>query len=1003
MKIIRKFSQTIILVLLCNLILFNHINAQHLVKGRIIGSDGDIPLVGAKILVDGTSTGTLSDDYGNFTLAIKQTSDKLVVSYIGYLSQTFQITSDTSLIIRLELDELKLGEVIVIGYGTQAKERVTSSISSVDQEIYEGIPEVNFQAALGAQVPGLNITQANGLPGSGVAIRIRGPSSVNADNQPLIVIDGMITNGVNGFQLGGGGYVNPLMGINPNDIESVQILKDAAASSIYGSQGANGIIIVTTKKGRFNSRAKVNIGYFAGFSEPTNYYDLLNGREFAELWNRAASVSPVLNPPTFRFDLDNQPSTDWLDLITRKGFLQSTNISVSGGSQNTQYFISASFDEEDYYYIEKGFKRFSLRANLDQIINSQLKLGFSIAPSRTQNQRVWETSPDAPLNAFAWAPNVEAFDENGKPIPAMNDFIKSNSSPLLDLLENDDQLTNTQTFINTNLSYSPLDNLTFKTDLGIEFSQSQEFLKQSNRTTSGSLFNGIGYAASEQQFSYNWTNTLQYKIDLPRANELDITLGSNLIENKLSYLFTSGNNFASNSLPYLISAANPFISESNRRGSSFIGYFIRSNYASKDKYLLTLSARVDGSSRFGKKNRYGFFPAVSGGWIVSEENFLLGSFIDFLKIRASLGVAGNAGIFDFAALSAVAPSFSYSGQPASRILQLANEELGWEKNQQWDLGIEFSIFGDRLSGVLNYYQKDSKGLLLEVPIPATNGFRDIQENIGSMRNQGFEFELSANIIQGDFNWNLSINGATLKNEVLKLSDLDSDGVDNDIIFGTQIYRIGESAASWYLPRYAGVNADNGDALFFDSNGNQVVNTTSTDRVIVGNSLPKFTGGFENSISFKALELSALFQFALGHFIYRNEGRWIEDNFSSGINNQIRNQLNAWTPSNRTTDVPELRLDARNGDQNSTRFLDPGDYLRLKNIQLSYSQPGSETNKHIRSWRFYASAQNLLTFTKFTGVDPELIGASSPAAAGLGRSFFSSPQARKLILGINVSL
>jgi TonB-dependent starch-binding outer membrane protein SusC len=437
-----------------------------------------------------------------------------------------------------------------------------------------------------------------------------------------------------------------------------------------------------------------------------------------------------------------------------------------------------------------------------------------------------------------------------------------------------------------------------------------------------------------------------------------------------------------------------------RSEAAFAGYLARLNYSFQNKYLLTLAARYDGSSRFGVENRYGFFPALSAGWIVSEEKFFTLPGIDFLKIRSSLGLTGNAGIGDFAARGLVDFSSEYSGEPGFVIQAIENEVLGWEKNLQWDAGLEFSLWKGRVSGSIEYFIKNTKDLLMEKPVPATNGISVLTSNVGQVRNQGLEFDLYLDILKGDFNWRLDLNGATLKNEVLQLADQDGDGEDDDIIqYGRMLFRPGESIGSFFMVEYAGVDPNTGDALFYDLDGNTVVNDApDSNRKITGNSIPVFTGGFASSFEYKNFDLSAFFQFKTGHKIYM-EDKNQEWNMTWG-DNENRSQLNHWAPTNENTDVPQPRLYQVNGTQHSTRYLADGSFLRLQNLTFGYTF--KNTGAKSASLRVFAAAQNLLTFTKFRGLDPDS-EFRSPESAALGTVRYNLPTARTYTFGFNAEI
>jgi TonB-linked SusC/RagA family outer membrane protein len=434
--------------------------------------------------------------------------------------------------------------------------------------------------------------------------------------------------------------------------------------------------------------------------------------------------------------------------------------------------------------------------------------------------------------------------------------------------------------------------------------------------------------------------------------------------------------------------------------SAYVGWFARINYAIQRKYLLDFTARYDGSSRFGEANRYGFFPAISAGWILSEEPFFKVKGVDFLKLRSSVGLTGNADIGDFAYLSSTSFAPKYLNEPGFIIQSYGNKDLTWEKNLQWDAGLDFSLWKNRLRGSLDYFIKDTRDLLLNAPVPATNGVSFLIQNVGTVRNQGFEFSLSADILRGAFQWTVQVNGATLKNEVLKLADNDGDGTDDDFVTNNRmLYRRGESVGSFFLVEYAGVDPANGDALFYDLEGNMLANEApSSNRKIAGKSIPSFTGGFTNTFRFKNFDFSAFFHFKTGHKIYLEHNQfYIGNNMLDGLN-QLKGQLNAWTPTNPITDVPQARLGVVNGSQPSTRYLDPADYLRLSHLTFGY------TFNKLGDWksqlRLFAAAQNLLTITNFSGLDPD--GEFYPADdSGQGAVRYNLPAARTCTFGFNL--
>lgn len=991
------------LSLVLTLVLFSAMSllAQRTISGKVVDSDNEL-LIGATVLVKGTSVGTVTGVDGSYSINVPEGSTILIFSYTGFITQEVTIGTSNVIDVTMATDVAQLSEVVVTGYGSQSRARVTSSIASVDSKAFDNVSVQGFEGALQGRLPGVTITGNSGTLGSQQAIRVRGVGSINASNQPLFVVDGLILNdGVNGALALGGPGTNALININPSDIESVDVLKDAAAAAIYGSRGANGVILITTKSGKYNQKPSINLGYYVGWSEPTEQFDMLNGQEYAELWNRTRTF---LNSSSNQFyDVASQPNTDWFDLVTQKGVVQETNAGISGGTQTTKYFFGGTYRDEDGWVKSTNLKRYSFRANIEQQLGDKWLAGIQLNPTRTVNQRQNEDNNVASPQTYAalFFPNVAAFDENGNvrggQVATSIGRSQFNGTPLANLEGQDITTTTTQILTNTYLEFRPIPKLKLRTEFGVQFLQVEDLLKQGSQTTDGFPI-GSGTASNEQVLNYSWTNLATYTDAIGRS-EFDVTLGFTTNRETVTTQTVSGNTFADDRLKTLNSAAAITAGGGTANDVTFVGFLGRLNYALAGKYLLSASARVDGSSRFGANNRYGFFPAVSAGWVLSEEEFLKGSSLfNFLKVRASYGLAGNAGIGNFDARGLIAFGNDYNAIPGFLFSRLENPNLEWEKSETIDAGVEFGLFKNRLRGSVLYYIRNTRDLLLDVPIPFTTGIVNaiLTQNAGEMRNQGVEFQLDFDIFNGPFTWTLGVNGATVQNEVLKLVDNNADGEDDDIFNGQSLIRTGEPVASWFLVEYAGVDPNNGDALFNNLEGVASKTYSLANRVVTGNSIPDLSGGFTNSFSYKGFDLSVFFQFAVGHQIYRNEGRFVETNMSATWN-QLRSQLNAWTPENPNTDVPQAR-GVSNGNQHSTRYLSDADYLRLKNAQLGYTFNNIGKNK--MRIRLFAAGQNLLTFTKFDGLDPE---ASGQAANGVvaGNLFFSRPQSKTVTFGFNL--
>ncbi|MCB0518352.1 MAG: TonB-dependent receptor [Lewinellaceae bacterium] len=976
------------------------INAQsNIVHGKVVSPAGEA-LPSATVLIKGSTTGTASAADGTYSL--KAPADAvLIFKYLGYETQEIAVAGKTELDVEMAESANQLDEVVVLGFGDQRRRQVTSSISTVGAEVFSDVSVPSFQRALQGRMPGVVVTNASGGLNAEAIIRLRGTGSISAGNQPLVVVDGLVLASRPGSVLG---YTtNPYIALDANDIESVEVLKDAAAAAIYGSRGSNGVILISTKSGKFNAAPKVSLGYYAGFSEISKKRDLLTGPEYATLWNVAAVNAGETNPAVFYDAPAAEPTTNWQDLLLRKGWVQEANVSVSGGSPNTKYYIGGSVRDEDFYLRTIGLKRYSIRSNFEQKINDRLTAGISINPSQVIDDRTGNQWAGSAWGATSWYhPNVVALDENGEcrrePLISSNgqvgDFI---GNPCTVLEDQWIEATRSQLLLNAHLAWEPRRNLRFTTAFGTEYSQEKQDLRFGAATWFGQP-SGWALSSRQEVLNYNWTTLANWRTAFGNGHGLEATAGFHLTRENHDFLTVDGSGFAGESPRFVGSAAQIEYVGTFQSEAAFLGYMARLNYDFNNKYLLTLSARYDGSSRFGSENRYGFFPALSAGWVVSQEDFLKIQQLDFLKLRASIGLAGNANINDFAARGLVNFNPEYAGEPGFVIQSIENDGLGWEKNLQWDAGLEFSLWNGRVNGSVEYFIKETSDLLLEKPVPATNGISVLTSNVGKVRNQGLEFFLDLGLLKGDFNWNLQLNGATLKNEVLQLADQDGDGQDDDIILnGRSLFRPGESAGSFYLVEYAGVNPNNGDALFYDIGGNIVANDASdANRKVVGRSIPIFTGGFTNVFQYKNFDLTAFFHFKTGHKIYMEDSN-MEQNGTWG-DNQNRNQLDYWTPTHTETDVPQPRLYVGNGTHQSTRYLDSGDFLRLQNLRLGYTFC-MDTAKPMRL-NVFAAAQNLLTFTKFRGLDPD--SEFYPAeSAGLGAVRYNLPAARTYTLGFSL--
>ncbi|MCC5921979.1 MAG: TonB-dependent receptor [Cyclobacteriaceae bacterium] len=961
------------------------------VTGTVTSDDSPEGLPGVSVQVKGTGIGTTTNLDGEYSLRVDDSDVVLVFSFIGYTREEVVVGNRSVIDMVMVPDVQTLSEVVVVGFGEQSRRKLTGSVATVSGDQIKEFSAVNFENAIQGRQAGVQVNAASGLLGAPVTVRVRGNSSISGSNQPLFVIDGIpISSNNTGSALGGPG-TNSLSNLNPNDIESIEVLKDASAAAIYGARGSNGVVLITTKRGK-EGKPTIQIDTQVGVNSATNLLDMMNGEEYTRVmnysFNRAGFGEDFLGNPA------DAANTNWLDLVTRDGIFHETNASISGGDSNTKYFASITYRDEEGYIQGNNLERFNTRLNLDQKINDRARMGISINASRSINERVGQDNAVlAPLTyGTLMFPNVIKRNPDGSPNTSIapNPAPQFNGNPLTNLEGNRFETTINQIIGTTYLEYDILPNLVFRTEMGVDVFQIQEINREGSLTTGGFANRGQGLASNVQRMNWNSNTTLSYIKELGRG-ELTATLGMQIQEEVLTSQNVFGNQFPSDDLPTLASAAEITGGTSSITSFAFDAYFTRLNYSIDDKYIFQVTGRYEGSSRFGSDVRYGFFPSASGAWIISDEAFMAASPFSFLKLRSSIGITGNAdGIGNFPALGLASAGFNFNLIPGFAPAQLANENLQWETTRMTDIAVEYGFFNNRLRGSVGFFDNFTSDLLLATPIPATSGFTTFTENTASVSNRGIEIDLSFAAIEGNnFSWNTSFNATWLRNNVESL------GGNEDIITGANIVREGHPLGAHFLVEYAGVDPANGDALFFDLEGNVTNQHSLANRQVLGNPFPEWFGGFNNNFQYKNWSLDVLFTYETGHDIYNAGGPFSQSNGTS-IWNLERSQLNHWTPENTITDVPEPRFQANNGQQASSRFLEDGSFLRLRNVTLARNFQLGNTNL-----RAYVSGQNLLTFTNFTGFDPE---ASQFAQVGIqqGVQFFTPPLARMVMGGINLT-
>lgn len=980
------------------------------ISGVVKGEDG-LPLMGVNIFIENTNKGTQTDFDGNYAI-IASPQDVLVYSFVGYKVIKRTIGQETIINIEMVSDNT-FEEVVVVGFGKQSKRKVTDNIASVSSSDINQIPIASMQGALTGKAAGVQITQINGKVEGGVKMRIRGVSSISSSQEPLYVIDGMPL--INDDESTSEAPINPLISLNPNDIESIQILKDASSAAIYGARGTNGVVLITTKQGK-SGKTKVSLNTSTGWSEATHKVKWLNAAQYVELFTEASTNSygaedTWLTEEGGYFDwMSNgkdwrtgEVDTNWQDYALVKGSVQDHNFSISGGNEKTLSFISGGYNNTQGIVRGNSLDRYSFRGNLDHKISDKFRVGLNTGLSKTKISRIGtDNSFSTPLQAIAQSPLTPAYLDDGI-TPNNETSIYYNF--LMQEYNGNWNVNIFRVLLNSYLEYQLLPELGFKTEFGYDNNNQTEEYFAGSLTESAST-NGYADANAVQSDKYSISNYFTYAQTFNEDYDVEFVGGMSFEESSRKRQYVAGTGFPSDDLQTVESASEITSGTSSRTKYNFLSYFGRATFSILDKYLIKGSLRYDGSSRFGASNRYGIFPAASIGWIISEEDFIKDSeTISLLKLRGSYGVTGNAGIGNFASLGLFGGT-AYNQKSALSPVQLGNPDLKWEKTNQIDVGLDFGILNNRISGEIDYYSKKTNDLLLNEPIPGTSGYTSITRNVGSLTNKGFEFNLNTdNVRSENLTWKTSLNLSTLENEV---TDLPS----GDIVSGRNIVREGETISSFYLVEYAGVDPANGDALFYkntvNTNGSLDKSTTNNyneaQRIISGSPYPTFMAGLTNTMSFYNFDFSFTLQGEWGSSLY-NEGGKFQSGNARYEDNQTTDQLDRWQNPGDITMVPQARMYSTNGQQASTRYLEKSDFIRLRNLSFGYTFPKDITQKFsVDRLRLYFTGINLLTFTDYSGYDPESsydnLGNSNIEK---GITFYSSPPAKTFTIGLNIDL
>ena len=981
------------------LFLSAHLLAQtRTITGKVTDAGGN-PVASASVQIQNTQVGTITKEDGTFSLALPANASVLVISAVGMTTQEIIIGNQNNIVVSLSAGaQQNLQEVVVVGYGTQQQRTRTQAASVIRAEDFRNMPIVSPTQALQGQAAGVNMVNSSGLLGAASNVQVRGASSLIGGTQPLYVIDGVpLNDDVLSTAQGGGTGLNPLLDLNPNDIESMTVLKDAAAVAIYGSRGTNGVILIRTRRGA-NQRTRINVDVFNGTSRPTDLLDMMSAdqyRQYVSEFRAARGQAPTTLPAG---------SFDWTDAVTRVGKVGSYSISATGGNERTRFYVGGNYYDESGFTIGNDINRLSGRINLEHDISNRFKVGANLNVSNSNSDRIGaENNTFAPLTSAALQlPYVQPRDADGN-------FVNTGFIANVLAIEalNINQFNSYRNIGNAYVEANIINGLRFRTDWGIDNQQTEE------RTRSVNIVNPGGTAGRTVQQNRKWlsTNTLNFERRIGQEHFVGALAGYAFEKTNYDAIQVAASGFASDRLPNVASGSTPTTTFASRSAYALESFFGRLNYRFKERYIFEGTVRRDGSSRFGSANQYGTFWAVSGGWIISAEEFFRNvNFINNLKLTASYGTSGNdriGGDFPSLGLFGGGIGADYNGSAGLTPTQNPNPNLKWEETRQWDIGLSLSMFRSRINLDVNVYNKRTNNNLIGVPLPFTTGFPSLNQNIGEIENKGVDIELNTvNIRSNDFDWNTSFNIGFLKNTVLSLpANKDEEGRDHLAISTAQRAIVGYSRNTFYLIRYKGVNPTTGNAEWLDRNGNPTTTPVAADRKIVGSAIPDFTGGFTNTFRYKSFDLTAFFNFSVGNEVLIDGLRFTENlNAAAGFN-KTTNVLNYWKKQGDVTFAPNLASPtALTFNQLSTLQLQNGSYARLKTLTLGYRLPPNVLNRvpFISSARFYLMGQNLFIIQDkdFRGPDAEV----SANGGGIiqGESFFALPQSKAFTVGLNIS-
>ncbi len=1032
------------------------------ITGTVTSTDAKNGIPGASVTIKGTTNGTVTNADGQYTLRFDGKSGTLVVSSVGYLTKELPISGQTTINVTLEPDTKALNEVVVIGYGTARKTDITGAVTSLTAKNLDERPVLRVDQALVGQLAGVQVKQTSGALGKGMSVQVRGSGSITAGNEPLYVIDGfpLATATPNGS--GNFGTGNPLDNMNPNDIESVQVLKDAAAAAIYGSRAANGVVLITTKRGQ-TGKSTITMNAYAGYMERSRKLDMLNGPEWIERateiingqWVASGAGRTATQTNAERRAIlglsESQVNTtymtddrwtqagypglrfhDWQDEAFRKGAVQNYQLSASGGTDNVNYYVSGNYVQQQGMVINTDYTAYSARANVEVKASKNLKFGVNLAPTYSINHDPGVEGKDNILHQLLSYSPVQ--EESAGSYPNSDNigqyrWSTSANSPIAKLERTIGETKRVRTLGSLYGEYQLAKGLFWKTTLNLDntdntakgYTPYSVASSLEARNAQQTILTSGSFSTYRKRTFVN-ENTLSFSRVFAEKHDLSLLGGISYTSDKFEASDMRSNGGFSNNAITTLNAANGITGSTSEARNVLISFFGRAQYNYDSKYLFTASVRQDGSSRFGSNTRWGVFPSASVGWRISQEEFMQSiTAINDLKLRASWGTSGNYNIGDYSTLPTLG-TYNYSFNGVNAIGQapagVINSNLSWEKSQTFDVGLDFTILRNRLSASFDVYSKTNTALLLNVPILAVTGFNSALGNAGSVRNQGWELQLNTTNTTGAFKWTTSLNFSHNANKVLTLAGGQSQTlIPSSFDISHSILRVGDPLYSIYVVRQIGILSQEdinnkvalfgsqvaGDPRYLDANGDGVID--ANDRVIVGQPNPKYTWGITNNFRYKNFDLSVLVQGQNGGSIYSLLGRALNRTGQGVVDNALGYYRDRWRSAENPGAGVVGKAYSTFGRIKNTDWLYSSNYVRVRNITLGYNLKSIVKVPQIQGARIFVTAENFFGWDKYKGgLNPEatntnLSGDSSYPEAG---DYGGLPIARSLIFGVNLT-